>query len=111
MPPQAPFIELDCTKLQVKRDENGNALGGVRLPYIDLPTSTHIAVLSDRGGMLSVMGTRYPFTAEKLKELYPDRAAYLQKFASSTDKLVTDKWILPEDGEAMKTAAGAAEVP
>ena len=111
MPPKAPFIELDCTQLQVKRDENGNALGGVRLPYIDLPTSTHIAVLSDRGGMLSVMGTRYPFTEEKLKELYPDRAAYLQKFSSSTDKLVADRWILPEDGEAMKSAAAAAQVP
>lgn len=57
------------------------------------------------------MGAKTPFAPEKLKELYPDHAAYVAKFTASTDRLVTDRWISAEDGADMKKAAQTAPVP
>jgi Alpha/beta hydrolase domain len=102
-PPRAPGITLDA-KLEIARDAYGNALGGLRMPYIDVPVAAHTGYLAD-GGMGGVTGAKRPFTPEKLSALYPDQAAYAAKFAAATDRLLAGRWILTEDAEAMKAAA------
>ena len=102
-PPRAPGIKLDA-KLEIVRDANGNALGGVRSPYIDVPVAGHTGYLT-AGGMGGVTGAKRPFAPEKLKALYPDQAAFAAKFARETDKLLKGRWITPEDAAAMKAAA------
>ncbi len=64
-PPQAPGITLDA-KLEVKRDRYGNALGGVRMPYIEVPVAEHTGYQS-AGGMGGIRGTKKPFSPETLK--------------------------------------------
>ena len=68
-PPRAPGIKLDA-KLEIVRDANGNALGGLRSPYIDVPVAGHTGYLT-AGGMGGVTGAKRAFTPEKLKMLYP----------------------------------------
>ncbi len=102
-PPRAPGIKLDA-KLEIVRDANGNALGGLRSPYIDVPVAGHTGYLT-AGGMGGVTGAKRAFTPEKLKALYPDQASYAAKFGAATDRLLAGRWILPEDAEAMKAAA------
>ena len=102
-PPQSPGIALDA-KLEISRDANGNAIGGVRSPYIDVPTATHTGYLT-AGGMGGISGKKKPFTPEQLKALYPDQAAYLAKFSASVDRLLKGRWISKEDADAMKAAA------
>jgi alpha/beta hydrolase family protein len=109
MPPQAPPLKLDAS-LNIQRDCHGNALGGLRLPYIDVPTSSHRGSLA-KGGAMSIVGLRTPFSAETLRALYPDHATYVAKFSAATDRMVAQRWILPDDAEAMKKAAQAAKVP
>ena len=104
-PPQAPTIGLD-SKLEIKRDEYGNALGGVRMPYIEAPVAAHTGYIT-AGGMGGVMGLKKSFPPETLKALYTDQAAYVAKFSASTDKLLAERWISLEDAEAMKAAANA----
>jgi alpha/beta hydrolase family protein len=42
-PPRADRIEVtDTTPVQIARDDSGNALGGVRTPYLDVPTGTYV---------------------------------------------------------------------
>ena len=79
-------------------------------PYIDAPVASHTGYLT-AGGMGGVTGAKKPFTAETLKTLYPDHAAYVAKFNAATDRLLKGRWILEEDAEAMKKAAAAAPVP
>ena len=90
------------------RDSFGNAIGGLRLPYIDVPTATHTGYLCAGCGIGGIIGALKPFTAEELKTLYPEPAVYLAKFSAVTDRLVAGRWISREDGEAMKKAAADA---
>jgi hypothetical protein len=84
-PPLAPGIALDA-KREIRRDANGNAQGGLRMPYIEAPTAAHTGYLTP-GGFGGVTGAKQPFPAERLKALYPDRAAYLTRFDRATDRL------------------------
>ncbi len=108
-PPKGAVLELDNAG-EIKRDQYGNAVGGVRLPYIDAPTAAHRGALAG-GGFGAVMGSKTAFTSEQLKVLYPDHATYVARFSAATDKALAGRWISPEDAAAMKKAAQAAPVP
>jgi hypothetical protein len=79
----------------ILRDADGNALGGVRSPWIDAPTASY------RGGLglgaLAIVGSKTPFSAERLRALYPTHADYETKFKASLEAAVAGRWILPED--------------
>jgi hypothetical protein len=55
--------------------------------------------------MGGVTGAKTAFTAEKLKKLYHDQSDYAAKFGAATNRLLAERWILPEDADAMKAAA------
>lgn len=102
-PPRAPRIALDA-KLEIRRDANGNALGGLRMPYIDVPVAGHVGYMTPHG-MGGVRGYKRPISAETLAKLYPSAGDYTAKFGAATDRLLAGRWITPEDAEAMKAAA------
>lgn len=108
-PPQTPGIKLD-TSLAIVRDQHGNALGGMRMPYIDVPTARYIGALAETG-LASITGTKVPFDEAKLKALYGDHATYVRKFSEATGAALKAGLILPEDAADMKAAADEADVP
>jgi hypothetical protein len=109
-PPHAPGIEVTAAG-DVKRDRYGNALGGLRTPYIDVPVASYTGYRNPPGGGRGLMGARAPLSGETLKALYPDHAAYSARFSAATDRVLAGRWISPEDAQAMKQAAAAASVP
>ena len=108
-PPRAPGIALD-DKLEIVRDANGNAVGGVRSAYIDVPLASHTGYLT-AGGMGGVTGAKRPFPADKLHVLYPTPADYAAKFTARTEKMRKDRWITADDAKAMIAAANSAKLP
>ena len=48
----------------------------------------------------TLSGTFRPFSPEKIRELYPTHAAYVDAVTASTEDLVTKRYILPEAAEA-----------
>jgi Alpha/beta hydrolase domain len=79
-------------------DANGLARGGVRSPWLDVPT----ARLSGKGdpnsfiGMLA--GSGVPFDKAELARLYPGgKADYLRKFTRSLDAAIRAGHVLRED--------------
>jgi hypothetical protein len=108
-PPQAPQIVVD-KNFVIQRDSFGNALGGLRISYMEAPTAAHTGSLSAGGGMGGVMGARKPFTPDVLQRLYPQPEVYVAKFSAATDRLLADRWISAEDAEAMKKAAAAGPI-
>lgn len=107
-PPQAPRLEV--VPPRIVRDSNGNALGGIRTPQMDVP----IAALSGEGQTGSIFcllfGTTKPFDAATLAALYPDHNAYVSAFDASTDQAASAGFILPPDAQLMKAAAAASDV-
>src|SRR5206468_1178677 len=75
----------------VKRDEHGNALGGVRTAEIAVPVAKESAELCGLGG------THVPFDAATLNKLYPTHADYVAKVTRASQDLVAAGFMPPAD--------------
>ena len=106
-PPLQARIEFESADPPtIRRDQYGNALGGVRLPDFAVPIGEHRG-RNDGDFRESLVGYSRPFTAAELHELYPDREAYLGRWQAALDRGVADGFILPEEAPAMNVAAAA----
>ena len=79
-------------------DANGLAQGGVRSPWVDVPTM-RLSGSGNGGGFLAMLvGTGEPFNKAKLASLYPGgKAEYLKRFEASLDTAIHAGHIVPED--------------
>ncbi|HUI49116.1 MAG TPA: alpha/beta hydrolase domain-containing protein [Acidimicrobiia bacterium] len=102
-PPIAPRIEVaPGANPQIERDPDGIALGGIRTPPVDVP----VAALSGAPGpnpstICLLLGSTKPFSAARLAQLYPSRAAYLQRYDADADAAIKAGFVLPEDRAAL----------
>jgi Alpha/beta hydrolase domain len=98
--PKAPRMQLDPKAPDgVARDANGNALGGLRTPWVDIPDATYIARISQKDPLRAGMRL---FSEEKMKSLYGSREHYVQLVNEKIDQLVKDRWIMAEDAVLMR---------
>ena len=88
----------------IATDEFGNAIGGVRSPYLDVPTATYYA--STPGpGTCGNLGHKEAFTWERLETLYGASAKYASRFTQAVDALVRARWLTESDGRKIKAEA------
>jgi len=114
-PPIAPRLQRDWLG-SVKKDANGNALGGLRLPEIDVPIAKygHANLTTGSLAFLDLFacvagGNTNAFTASKLKTLYPTHADYVAKYKVAADAALAKGYIRPvEHVNALKRAQAAA---
>ncbi len=101
-PVHAPRIDVDPVTKQIKRDADGIALGGIRTPPVDVPVSTLSGVPGpDPSTICLLLGSSKPFTAARLAQLYPSKAAYLAKFTASADATIKAGFALRDDRAAL----------
>lgn len=103
-PPHAPPIEVDQNTANdgshLALDEFGNAKGGVRNVWVDVPIATYgvfgkgKTTAQDRLCLLA--GTEVPLPEATLKKLYRDKGDYEKKVGDRLARLVTEGWFLPE---------------
>jgi hypothetical protein len=79
-------------------DQFGNVTGGIRSPYVDVPTSTWNGN-STGPSFCRIAGHEVPFDTARLRELYPDEQSYVRAVSDSVNRLVRDRWLVREDGE------------
>ncbi len=99
-------------------DEHGNALGGVRLPDIDVPIATHnndnaplnpldfIAMLA-----CGLSGNSIYFTEAQLLALYPTHEDYVAKYTAAADQALANGYLLQADYDEAIQEAQAAPIP
>jgi hypothetical protein len=112
-PPRAQFIETvrsgDSSSLEVKVDEHGNALGGLRTPYLDIPVATYYAKskpADEKSARLcSTQGYKVPFEKGKILALYPTRESYWSKVSGMVDAMVKERSLTEADGAKIKKEA------
>ena len=111
-PPTSPRIKMtDANPAVIARDENGIAIGGIRLPELEAPTATLSGVPSPGSpGFCIFFGSTTAFDAARLAQLYPDHAAYVTKYSAAVDRLLAAGFILGPDADAAKAAARATTV-
>lgn len=118
VPPRADRIWLDRNVendgSQMVLDEHGNPFGGIRSPYVDLPTakytagnvaadplpsevSDYVAANGAQGAtiMCRLSNYQYQFDAKTLEALYDSPREYRQAFEDRLDELEAEGWSLP----------------
>ncbi len=116
-PPKASRIEVtDSTPAEIARDEFGNALGGVRTPYLDVPTATYVptdtvAHTTALSGFCVLYGYAEPFEQPHLASLYVNQFDYASRFSVDAAKLVFERFWLEPDAKLAIDKAVQARVP
>jgi len=119
VPPHAPPITVDQDTTgdnsPLALDMYGNAKGGVRNVWVDVPIATYGVLgkgktpAQDR--LCQLAGTEVPLPAATLKTLYRDRGDYEKKIEKRLNELVKEGWFLPEYVDAIKADARATTLP
>ena len=118
-PPRAPSIEVDRNiegdGSPLALDEYGNAKGGIRNVWVDVPVATNGVMgkgkttATDRLCLLA--GTKVPLPETTLRRLYRDKADYVSRVERRLKELVAAGWFLPEYVSAVIADAKAVPVP
>ena len=91
-------------------DAFGNVMGGVRSPFVDVPTATWSGA-STGESFCFIAGHEKPFDPGRIKELYRDQNTYERKVTANVQKLVKERWITRADGNELIAEAKRARVP
>jgi hypothetical protein len=107
-PPKAQPLKLAEGKApQLVADANGLAQGGLRTPWVDVPTARLSGVRKSGGFLGSMVGVGEPFDAATLERLYPrGKGEYLKKFEAALDAAIAAGFIVPEDKPEIMELAG-----
>jgi hypothetical protein len=105
-------------------DKDGNDLGGVRLPQLEVPLATYTGwnLRDGKTGMpderVSFLGSWFPLpkTAadagamddprQPITQRYGSREEYLKRFSEATNRLADDRFVLKEDLDALVKRGG-----
>ncbi len=89
---------LEGGKTVFSLDSRGNAKGGVRTPWTDVPTM-RLSGIGNSGGFIgALVGVGEPFDVEKIGGLYPGgKTEYLRRFTKALDAAIGRGHILKED--------------
>ena len=100
IPPRAVRISLDeAGPVSVARvDHDGNPLGGVRAPHLDVPLK-HYEAHSNPGPMCQLVGRETPLPSETLVARYRDANQYLSEFKAALDEAIRARFVLRADRE------------
>ena len=111
-PPRAlPLSVMDPAhgRQTLELDAVGNARGGVRSPYVDVPLVRY-GVYMDGPGVCELWGYQVPLQVAVLKRLYPTGAIYRSQVERSTRRAVAEHWLTPQDGRRVIAEAAAADI-
>jgi hypothetical protein len=107
-PPRAEPILVENGRAVL--DEYGNVKGGVRSPYVDVPTSTWTGS-STGASFCFIAGHEVPFTGERLRTLYRTHAAYVEAVRRNVADLVNKRFIVRQDADELIREAEKSPIP
>ena len=119
LPPQPADIELNDPAADdpITRDEHGNAIGGVRIPQVEVPTATldgRRNEAAEDGGPMAMFcflyGTANAFDADKLARLYPTREDFVSPYTACVERLLADGYLLAPEAEEALAACAASDI-
>jgi hypothetical protein len=119
-PPDSPLVAvIPGTPNTIDRDRYGNALGGIRLPQMEVPIARFIGTNGPPTLLCRTSGGLDLFDGEAagatpndrwdeptIEQLYPNHGAYLSEFVKAVENIVAAGFMLQADAEiATSTAA------
>jgi len=118
-PPHAPPIAVDQDSNNdgspLALDEHGNAKGGIRNVWVDVPTATHGVQGKGRtpqqDRLCQLGGTKVALADDVLRKLYKSNADYVARVEQRMKQLISEGWFLPEYADMVRADAKAVRLP
>jgi len=99
---------LPAAVLQLpKRDVDGNALGGVRLPELAAPLGVHAGLNQPTSRECMLIGAYAPFPSLKIGQHYRNRDDYVNRIRLAARELMQEGFMLPDDAAVIVQAAAS----
>ncbi len=111
-PPGAPRLEVQAgSPPSIVRDADGIATGGIRTPPVDVPVDALSGAVGPKPAPLCTLsGSTKPLAAERLTQLYPSRATYLERYRASADAAIKAGFVLAADRDAVLAYADPSRI-
>ena len=112
-PPTAPSISVSLDgegRATIARDKAGNALGGLRLPELEVAAARYGGV-GDPPDLCRLEGVAIPFDKTTLETLYPTHEIYVAKISAAVAAAEKAGYLLPPEGAEEIAKAGSASIP
>lgn len=100
----------------IARDLDGNALGGVRLPEVEIGQATFVAALPEfeiLPGLPGLVGLEIDLTCSPAPDgsiRFPNHGDYVSRVTHQANLLVNQRYLLPADAETMTEEAARSTV-
>ena len=109
-PPRAKPLTWNGKELA--RDEVGNVIGGIRPAEFEVPFArygryqeTDLPKCRADAPYPAVFLLRHDFSRDQLIDRYGSAEGYLRRYSREIDRLVRQRWLLPEDGLRLRAEA------
>ncbi|CAL9484953.1 hypothetical protein SUDANB121_03133 [Nocardiopsis dassonvillei] len=92
----------------IARDEDGHALGGIRLSQVEVPTALNTGTNTGSGGdafFCSLFGTHVPYSRDELRDRYRGHGDYVSRVNRVERRNVSDGYITPADSRENRREA------
>jgi len=110
-PKSAPRLDVSAgPPITIQRDQHGNALGGIRTPWVDVPIATFTGQQSGGSILCLIFGTTTPFDAPTLAALYPTHKAFTSAYDKALKRAAKRGWIRPPDARLIKKWAAGSNI-
>jgi hypothetical protein len=109
-PTPQPFTLKSLHPTVLAVDKNGNVIGGVRTPAVDVPVAT-LSGSTPKGtsAICQLFGETLPFSPTTLTSLYGTKAHYLALYKADLDRAIAQGYILPADRTQLLQHAEAVQ--
>jgi hypothetical protein len=119
VPPRAPYITVDQNTVgdnsPLALDEYGNARGGVRNVWVDVPVATYgvfgVGKTEAQNRLCQLAGTEVRLPEETLRTLYRSKEDYGAKVTARLKELVSEGWYLPEYAAVVQRGVDSRQIP
>jgi Alpha/beta hydrolase domain len=108
-PPRAPRLDIDAGGSGFRLDDVGLAVGGIRTPWVEVPTAVMSGLGQSGESFAMLFGRTEPFDVVTLAAHYPGgKAEYLNRFEASLDATIAAGFILEDDRVEILAVAAAS---
>jgi len=100
-PPKLPLLDIDGPTdgigHRIRRDADGNATGGARLPQVAVPLAMNSAVPLEDGRVAYLSGSSRAFTRAEAERRHGDEESFLARFRAAAEDSAAQGFLLAED--------------
>jgi hypothetical protein len=100
--PNAPRVARDG-KTAARDPVTGNLQGGVRPPWVQVPSATYLTDQETGCGL--IYDTKVPYSKDVLDQRYGSFSNYEQKFEDAKALSIKEGYLLPEDAAGLRSIA------